>query len=156
MPEGENMLARIEHNLAVTCQPVLMSHPVRWLGLILLCTAYLQGAAMRFYDFGGAVAEVERYGITPARPVAAFIILLQLGASVMIVTGFWRWIGAMVLATFTVVATLIAFRFWSMPPGLERDLATNIFFEHLGLAGGFLLVSWYSLHRWRRGERDWT
>jgi uncharacterized membrane protein YphA (DoxX/SURF4 family) len=146
----------MERDLAVACQPVLMSHPVRWLGLIMLCAAYLQGALMRFYDFGGAVAEMEKFGLTPARPVAALIILIQIGASVMVVTGFWRWIGALMLAAFTIVSTLIAFHFWSMPPGLERDLAANIFFEHLGLAGGFLLVSWYSLHKWRRGERDWT
>ena len=150
------MLARMERNIALTCQPVMMSHPVRWLGLVMLCSAYIQGALMKLIDFGSAIAEMEHFGVSPARPIAAFLILFELGASAMVITGFLRWIGALALGAFTIVGTFIALRFWEMDPGLERTMATNAFFEHLGLAGGLLLVSWYTLHRWRRGENDWT
>ena len=49
--------------------------------------------------------------------------------------------GALALMAFTLAATLIANRFWGLPPGPERFMAANGFFEHLGLAGGFLLVA---------------
>jgi uncharacterized membrane protein YphA (DoxX/SURF4 family) len=150
------MLARVEERIAVACQPVLMSHPVRWLGLVLLCAAYIQGALMRFFDFGSAIAEMEHLGLTPARPIAAALIVFELGASTMIITGFLRWIGALALAAFTLLATLVALRFWELPVGLERTMVTNAFFEHFGLIGGFLLVAWYSLHKYRRGNADWT
>jgi len=150
------MLARTEERLAFVSQPMIMSHPVRLLGLALISAVYIQGGLMRFYDFGGAIAEMERFGLTPARPIAATVILLQLGASAMIITGFLRWIGALSLAAFTLTATLIAFRFWNMPIGLERTIATNAFFENLGLIGGLLMIAWYSLHKWRRGASDWS
>src|SRR5712672_1234617 len=51
------------------------------------------------------------------------------------------------LAGFTLMATLIALRFWELPPGQERFMAANAFFEHLGLVGGFLLVAWHDLKR---------
>jgi uncharacterized membrane protein YphA (DoxX/SURF4 family) len=152
----EEMLARTEERLAFVYQPVVMNHPVRLLGLILLCAVYVQGGLMRLVDFGSAIAEMEQYGLTPARPIAATVILVQLGASAMVLTGFLRWIGALTLAAFTLLATFIAFTFWNMPIGLERTIATNAFFENLGLIGGFLMVAWYSLHKWRRGANDWS
>ncbi|HEY9347226.1 MAG TPA: DoxX family protein, partial [Inquilinus sp.] len=72
------------------------------------------------------------------------VILLELGASVLILTGAWRWLGALALAAFTLTATLMALRFWEMALP-DRFSAANAFFEHLGLAGGFLLVAWHDL-----------
>ncbi|KQY36612.1 DoxX family protein [Rhizobium sp. Root483D2] len=150
------MLLRMEAKLAGVCTPVFTSHPVRWLGLMALCSIFILSGVTKLLDFSAAVAEMERYGLLPARPIAAVVILFQLSASVMVISGFLRWIGALSLSLFTVLATMIALRFWDMPPGPERFMAMNIFFEHLGLAGAFLLVAWYDLHKWRRGENDWS
>jgi uncharacterized membrane protein YphA (DoxX/SURF4 family) len=75
------------------------------------------------------------------------VIALELGASIMILTGFYRWLAALALGGFTLMATLIALRFWELPAGHERFMAANAFFEHLGLVGGFLLVAWHDLRR---------
>ncbi|OBZ93638.1 DoxX family protein [Pararhizobium polonicum] len=146
----------MEAKLAGVCTPVFTSHPARWLGLLALCSAYIVSGATRLMDFSSAVAEMEHYGLLPPRPIAAVVILFQLSASAMVISGFLRWIGALSLAVFTVLATFIALRFWEMPLGTARFAAMNTFFEHLGLAGAFLLVAWYDLHKWRRGDRDWS
>jgi uncharacterized membrane protein YphA (DoxX/SURF4 family) len=44
--------------------------------------------------------------------MATAVIVLELGASLMILTGFYRWLGAIALAGFTLMATLIALRFF--------------------------------------------
>jgi uncharacterized membrane protein YphA (DoxX/SURF4 family) len=111
------------------------------------CAAYLQGGIVKATDFSGAIAEMNHFGLAPAVPIAIAVIALELGASVMILTGFYRWLGALALGGFTLMATLIALRFWEMPPSQERFMAANAFFEHLGLVGGFLLVAWYDLKR---------
>jgi uncharacterized membrane protein YphA (DoxX/SURF4 family) len=59
----------------------------------------------------------------------------------MVVSGLLRWVGAIALAGFTLLATFIAIRFWEMPPGMERMMATNSFFEHIGLVGAFVVVA---------------
>jgi uncharacterized membrane protein YphA (DoxX/SURF4 family) len=59
----------------------------------------------------------------------------------MVLSGILRWLGALSLALFTLLATLVALRFWEMPAGMERMMATNAFFEHLGLAGAFVIVA---------------
>ncbi len=45
----------------------------------------------------------------------------------MILTGCYRWLGALGLAGFTLTATFVANRFWEMA-GTERSMAANSFF----------------------------
>ena len=114
---------------------------MRWIALLLLVAAYLQGGIDKTLDFAGAVGEMRHFGLAPAAPLALATILLELGASLMILTGRLRWLGASALAAFTLAATFIANRYWSAP-ATDRFMLENGFFEHLGLVGGFLLVAW--------------
>lgn len=120
---------------------ILMLPAVKTLGLVALCAAYIQGPLTKIADFPGAIAEMQHFGLTPPAIFAVIVILFELTASAMIVTGFFRWLAALALAGFTLLATLIALRFWELAPGMDRMMATNAFFEHLGLAGAFLLVA---------------
>ena len=117
---------------------------VHSLALLLVCSAYLQGAFDKARDFSSAVAEMRQFGLAPAAPLALATIMLEAAASVMVVSGWWRWLGALALAGFTVLASLLADRFWAVPAP-QRRRAANAFFEHLGLAGAFLLVAWHDL-----------
>lgn len=132
--------------LAALAMPVFGSRVVRWLAYLALCAAYLQGGLVKLSDFPGAVAEMAHFGLSPAALFAAGVIVLELGASALILTGFLRWLGALALAGFTLLATGMALRFWELPAGMERFAAANSFFEHIGLIGGFLLVAWFDLN----------
>ncbi len=121
------------------------SSAVRFIAYLGLCAAYLQGGLVKLFDFSGAIAEMTHFGLNPPALFAVLVIALELAASAMVLTGFMRWVGALSLGGFTLVATLIALRFWELPAGQERFMAANSFFEHLGLAGGFLLVAWLDL-----------
>ena len=118
---------------------------LRWIALLLLCAAYLQGGLNKAMDFDAALGEMNHFGLSPAGPLALAVIVLELGASALILTGRLRWLGALALGGFTLMATFVALRFWQMPVGQERFMAANSFFEHLGLVGGFLLVAWHDL-----------
>lgn len=88
---------------------------------------------------------MTHFGLSPAPLFAVAVIVLELGASTMILMGRLRWLGALGLAGFTLLATGIALRFWELPVVRERFMAANSFFEHLGLVGGFLLVAWLDM-----------
>jgi len=121
---------------AVVSAPV-----VRTAALLALCAAYIQGPLTKISDFNGAIAEMEHFGLHPAGLFAVVVIAFELAASAMVVSGFLRWAAAIALAGFTLFATFIALRFWEMTPGMDRMMATNAFFEHLGLAGAFVFVA---------------
>ncbi len=112
-----------------------------------LCSAYIQGGLDKLSDFHGAVAEMVHFRLAPPALFVVLVIALELLSSVMVMTGFMRWFGALALAGFTLLSTLIALRFWEQPSGEARRATSNAFFEHLGLAGGFVLVAWLELAR---------
>src|ERR1700678_3895755 len=128
----------------------LATPAVRWVALLGLCSAYLQGGIVKLTDINGAAAEMSDFGLSPAMPFAMAVIALELVASVAILTGYWRWLGAIALGAFTVGATFMANRYWELGAP-ERVATENAFYEHLGLAGGFLLVAWHDLRDRRLG-----
>jgi uncharacterized membrane protein YphA (DoxX/SURF4 family) len=141
-----NWLGTMEAALASKLAPLICTAVVHWLALLLLCSAYLQGGFTKALAFDLATAEMKQFGFKPAVPLAVLVIVLEIGASMLILTGFFRWAGALALGVFTAFATYLANRFWKTP--LPARYATeNSFFEHLGLVGGFLLVAWYDLQQ---------
>jgi uncharacterized membrane protein YphA (DoxX/SURF4 family) len=135
----------IKERVAALVRPIFGAPWVRSIGLLGLCAAYLQGGVVKATDFGSAITEMEHFGLAPASLFAVAVIALELVASAMILTGIWRWLGALALAAFTLMATFLALRFWELPSGYDRFVAANTFFEHLGLVGAFLLVAWHDL-----------
>ncbi|WP_258129641.1 DoxX family protein [Achromobacter anxifer] len=134
-----------ERRLADMARPLFGASVVRFLAYLGLCAAYIQGGLVKLTDFAGAQQEMAHFGLSPEPVFAVLVIALELVASLMILTGRLRWLGALALAAFTLLATGIALRYWEMPMGQERFMAANSFYEHLGLAGGFLLVAWLDL-----------
>ncbi|WP_259664673.1 DoxX family protein [Rhizobium bangladeshense] len=115
------------------------------MALLALCSAYIQGPLTKLFDFNGALAEMDHFGLRPTLFFAIAVIIFELAMSAAILSGFFRWAAALALGIFTLLATALALRFWELPPGMERTMAMNGFFEHLGLAGAFLLVAWHDL-----------
>jgi uncharacterized membrane protein YphA (DoxX/SURF4 family) len=111
---------------------ILTSPAVRWVAPLALCAAYLQGGFDKVMDFAGAEAELARFGMTPAGPFAALTIAVELGGSFLVLSGLYRWFGALALAGFMLFASTLANPFWAVSGP-----------EHIGLAGGFLLIAWH-------------
>jgi uncharacterized membrane protein YphA (DoxX/SURF4 family) len=124
----------------------LVSPALHWIALLGLCAAYLQGGIAKAINFSGAIAEMHHFGLAPAAPLVVAAIAVEISASLLVLSGYRRWLGALTLAGFTLLATFIANRFWEMAMP-ERFMAMNSFFEHVGLIGGFLLVAWHDLAR---------
>ena len=112
-----------------------------WLGLLLLCSAYLQGGIFKALDFPGAIAEMQLYGMAPAAPFAVVVTAIELGGPLLVLSGIYRWPAAAVLAVFTLTVTLIMNDFWALPAGPERLAASVSFFERVGLVGAWILVA---------------
>jgi uncharacterized membrane protein YphA (DoxX/SURF4 family) len=122
---------------------VWLAHPgISFVARLAVVSPFLVSGIVKAIDFTGAIAEVRSLtGVEPAWLVTGLVIVTQLGGSLLVLAGsVWAWLGAALLAGFTVCATILAHGFWART-GVEqvRDLAT--FFEHVSIAGGFLLVA---------------
>jgi uncharacterized membrane protein YphA (DoxX/SURF4 family) len=132
--------------LAGAIGSLVATRPVHFIALLGLCAAYIQGGLDKLLDFNAAVAETQSFGLPFAAAATAATIVTELAGSALILTGIYRWLGALWLAGFTLFATFVANRFWDMQPP-QRFMVENSFFEHLGLIGGFLLIAWLDLRK---------
>ena len=124
------------HYLAFTDRPIVLL-VVR----IALVSAFLVSGVTKAADFAGATAEVRALsGLEPTGLWAGLVIAVQLGGSALVIAGRrTMWIGAALLAGFTMLATIAAHAFWGRSGIAQiRDLTT--FFEHLGLIAGLFLA----------------
>lgn len=128
---------------------ILASRPTFFLARVALTSAYLLGGIVKLTDWQGAVAEQAHFGMNPPALWAALTITVEIVGPVLILTGRLVWLGAGMLGVFTLLAAFVANDFWTMQ-GQERFMATNAFFEHLGLVGGFVLVAIVPLQRAHR------
>ena len=116
----------------------------RWTGFLArlaLVGAYLLGGIMKTSDWSAAVAEQTHFGMHPPALWAALTIAIEIVGPLLILSGRFVWLGAGMLGVFTLFAAITANAFWAMPTGQDRFMATNAFFEHLGLIGGFILAA---------------
>lgn len=111
------------------------------LAAALLTLPYWTSGIAKLADWSGAVGEARHFGLEPAAAVAAFTILVQLGGSLMLITGRGAWLGAGALGAFTALATLIAHPFWQVADPIARFHERNTFLEHAGLIGGLMLAA---------------
>lgn len=130
----------------------ILNAPGIWfLARAALVSAYVLGGAVKALDFPGAVAEQAHFGLHPPALWATLTIVVELLGSALVLSRRWVWLGAGTLGVFTGLAALTANAFWAMPGGHDRFMATNAFFEHLGLIGGFVLVA-LTAHRAQRRD----
>lgn len=120
---------------------ILLWRPTWFLARLLLVGAYLLGGIVKLADWPGAVAEQAHFGMSPPALWAALTIAVELAGPLLILSGRLVWLGAGMLGVFTLLAAITVSAFWTLPAGLDRFMATNAFFEHLGLVGGFVLVA---------------
>ncbi len=108
---------------------------------ILLTLPYWASGIAKLMDWNGALVEAAHFGLQPPAGVAALTILVQIGASLLIITGRQAWLGAGALGLFTALATGIAHPFWHIADPVARFHERVTFLEHIGLIGGLMMAA---------------
>jgi uncharacterized membrane protein YphA (DoxX/SURF4 family) len=129
---------------------ILDWRPTWFFARLLLVGAYLLGGVVKASDWHATDTEQAHFGMNPPALWAALTIAVEIVGPLLILSGRLVWLGAGMLGVFTVLAAITANAFWVLPPGSERLMATNAFFEHLGLVGGFILAARLAQVEWDR------
>jgi uncharacterized membrane protein YphA (DoxX/SURF4 family) len=106
-----------------------------------LCLAivFLYSGVDKLWHSRSSIEEVRSDGLPWPAAFAGATIFTQLVGGFLVATGFFAWLGALLLAGFTVPATLLGHRFW-LRHGSEfrHELTTSL--EHVAIVGGLLLL----------------
>lgn len=105
-----------------------------------LAVVFLYSGIDKAWHWHSSIDEVRGYGLPLPKAAAAMTIATQLCGGVLMATGYFVWLGAILLGGFTVAATLLGHRFWLYRgEQFRRELTTTL--EHLAIIGGFLLIA---------------
>ncbi|ABS63995.1 DoxX family protein [Parvibaculum lavamentivorans DS-1] len=107
-----------------------------------LCLAaiFIYSGVTKLVGWEGALAEFSGLGLPfPALAVLATI-AVQLAGGLAVASGYGARTAALVLAGFTIVATMIGHPFWRFE-GEDFHRQLTVALEHLAIVGGFLLLA---------------
>jgi uncharacterized membrane protein YphA (DoxX/SURF4 family) len=105
-----------------------------------LAAVFLYSGVDKLWHWRSSIEEVRSDGLPWPAAFAGGTVFTQLVGGFLVATGFFAWLGALLLAGFTVAATLLGHRFW-LRRGAEfrHELTTSL--EHVAIVGGLLLLS---------------
>jgi len=105
-----------------------------------LAAVFLYSGVDKLWHWRSSIEEVKSDGLPWPTAFAGATVFTQLVGGCLVATGFFAWLGALLLAGFTVAATLVGHRFW-LRRGSEfaHELTTSL--EHVAIVGGLLLLS---------------
>ncbi len=106
-----------------------------------LCLAivFLYSGVDKLRHWRSSIEEVRGDGLPWPAVFVGATVFTQLVGGCLVVTGFFAWFGALLLAGFTIAATLLGHRFWLRHGSeLRHELTTSL--EHVAIVGGLLLL----------------
>jgi uncharacterized membrane protein YphA (DoxX/SURF4 family) len=104
-----------------------------------LAAVFIYSGIDKLRHWRASIEEVRGDGLPWPAAFAGATVFTQLVGGILVATGFFAWLGAIMLAAFTVAATLLGHRFW-LRHGSEyrHELTTSL--EHVAIVGGLLLL----------------
>ena len=110
------------------------------LGRLLIVALFLPAGLAKLSGFDGTVGYFTSLGI--AAPTLAVIatIVVEVVGSLALLVGFQTRVVAVVMALFTLVASVTAHAFWAAPAD-QAFVAQLLFFKNIAVIGGLLVLA---------------
>ena len=123
-----------------TTVPVAYNPYVPLAARLLMASLYLVFGARKLLAFAGTVGYFTKLGFPAPEVMVVLAIIIELGGGILLAIGFkTRWV-AWLLAVFTVIAMLMAHRYWEFDGAQYANQMTH-FFKNLCIIGGFMMVA---------------
>lgn len=117
-----------------------MQSPFSLIGRLLLAALFLPAGLSKIGGFDGTVGYIASAGLPMPQLAAVVAIAVEVLAPTALILGWGtRW-AALVLALFTLVATLGFHNFWAMPAD-QAYLQQLMFFKNIAVVGGLLVLA---------------
>ena len=109
--------------------------------IVRLCLAavFVYSGVDKLWHWRSSIEEVKGDGLPWPAVFAGATVFAQLVGGCLVAIGLLAWLGALLLAGFTVAATLLGHRFW-LRRGAEFRHEVTTSLEHVAIVGGLLLL----------------
>lgn len=125
---------------------ILSSGWFGYLARIVLTFMFWSSGLAKLIDFNAGVAEMAHFGLEPGWLFNMATLILQIGASLLIIFNRWTWLAAGALAVFTVLTIPLAHNFWAMEEPF-KTIEFHVVMEHVTVIGALMVVAYASLRK---------
>lgn len=149
LPEAPDIRAPAGASMPCAIAVVLESRGFGILARVLLTSVFWTAGLAKLFAFSANAAAMEGFGLSPGWAFNAATLILQLGASLLIILDRWTWLAAGALAVFTALTIPIAHPFWAKD-GEEAFRDLTVALEHVSVIGGLAVFAILSRSAMRR------
>jgi putative oxidoreductase len=129
-----------------------LQNPFSLLARLLMVALFLPAGLSKIGGFEGTVGYIASVGLPMASLGAVLAIAVEVLAPLALLVG-WRtrW-AALILAVFTLVASVFFHNFWAMPAE-QQFMQQLMFMKNIGVVGGLLALAAFGAGAWSLDER---
>lgn len=117
-----------------------LQNPFALLARLLMALLFLPAGISKIGGFAGTAGYIGSVGLPMPEVGAAIAILVEVGASILLIIGLFTRPAALVLGIFTLVASFFFHAYWSMPAEAQM-MQSLMFFKNLAIVGGLLAIA---------------
>ena len=119
---------------------------------LLMVVMFLPSGISKLTGFSGTVGYIATVGLPLPAVGAVLALLVEIIGSVALVAGFGTRIAAVLLAVFTLAASIFFHAFWAVPA--DQALVTQLlFFKNIAVVGGLLAIAANGAGSWSLDAR---
>jgi len=115
------------------------SAPIVLLARFLLALMFVLAGFSKFAGLAGTAGYIASKGLPMPMLLAVVTAIVEVVGGIALIVGFQARIAALVLAVFTILASLLFHNFWAMPAD-QAFVNQLMFMKNLAVAGGLLFV----------------
>ncbi len=117
-------------------------------GRVLFCMLFIMMGMMHFVKLDDVSAMAASKGVPAAKPATIVGGLMILVGGLFVLLGWHRFIGAGLIAIFSLFSATITHQFWKESDPVVKMNETAHFMKDLALAGAALLIAFYASFFW--------
>lgn len=129
-----------------------LQNPLSLAGRLLLALLFLPAGISKIGGFAGTVGYIGSKGLPMPEVGAVIAIVVEVLGALALIAGFGTRIAALVLAVFTLVATVFFHNYWGMPAEMQM-VQKLMFFKNIGVVGGLLVLAAHGAGAWSLDAR---
>ncbi|PRD64275.1 DoxX family protein [Malikia granosa] len=126
----------------------IIQNALNLLGRVLFVVLFLPAGISKLTGFSGTVGYIASVGLPAPALGAVLALVVEIGGSLALLAGFGTRIAALVLALFTLGASMFFHAYWSVPAD-QAFVTQLLFFKNIAVAGGLLVLA-------AQGAGDWS
>ena len=129
-----------------------LQNPLTLIGRLLFALLFLPAGISKIAGFAGTVGYIGSKGLPMPALGAVIAILVEVGGSLALISGFGTRFAALALAAFTLVATFFFHNFWGVPVD-QAMMQQLMFYKNIAVVGGLLLLAAHGAGAWSLDAR---